>query len=288
MRDAVMRPAFNYYNFASGLSMRKILFITCLYLSVCPVFSQDISFIYEMKYRPNSGKAYFKNELFYLDVADKESVFRSEYDRSSDSLIQETGYGLGFKIFYNHQYYTQKKLEERKVIRIISTPVFSDIYSLPVGNPDWNITDDQLKIGDFNCQKATLKYGGRDWTAWFTQEIPIQDGPYVFSGLPGLIIKISDTAHDFNFELVRIIKNLSRIPHLKPKREITWDIFTKLQMDFYKDPYAEVKSRNIGYVNANEKGEKIDISMKKMTESMQKNIRENNNAVESDKMISYD
>lgn len=60
MRDAVMRPAFNYYNFASGLSMRKILFITCLYLSVCPVFSQDISFIYEMKYRPNSGKAYFK------------------------------------------------------------------------------------------------------------------------------------------------------------------------------------------------------------------------------------
>jgi len=59
-------------------------------------------------------------------------------------------------------------------------------------------------------------------------------------------------------------------------------------MDFYKYPYAEVRSRNIGYVNANEKGEKIDISMKKMTESMQKNIRENNNAVESDKMISYD
>jgi GLPGLI family protein len=26
----------------------------------------------------------------------------------------------------------------------------------------------------------------------FTTEIPIQDGPYVFKGLPGFIVKISD------------------------------------------------------------------------------------------------
>ncbi|WPO83009.1 GLPGLI family protein [Chryseobacterium sp. JJR-5R] len=137
------------------------------------VFSQDLSFIYEMKYRPNSGKAYFKNELIHLDVTDKESVFRSEYERSSDSLIQKTGYGLGFKIFYNHQHYTQKKIEEIKVSKIISTPIFSDIYSLPIEKLNWKIMDDQLKIGDFNCRKAELKYGGREWTAWFTQEIPL-------------------------------------------------------------------------------------------------------------------
>lgn len=235
----------------------KNIFVTCLYLSVCPVFSQDLSFISELKYRPNSGKAYFKNELFHLDVTDKESVFRLEYERSSDSLIQKTGYGLGFKIFYNHQYYTQKKIEERKGSKIISTPIFSDIYSLPVEKPDWKVMDDQLKIGDFNFQKAEMKYAGREWTAWFTHKIPLQEGPYVSSGLPGLIIKISDTARDFNFELVRIKKSLNRIPHLKSKREITWDTFAKLQKDFYKDSYAEVKSRNIGYVNANEKGRRL-------------------------------
>lgn len=94
--------------------MKTILFVICFYLSVCPVFSQNLSFIYELKYRPNSGKAYFKNELFHLDVTDKESVFRSEYERHSDSLIQKTGYGLGFKIFYNHQYYTQEKNRREK------------------------------------------------------------------------------------------------------------------------------------------------------------------------------
>ena len=268
--------------------MKRIFFIYCLYLSICNIFSQNISFLYELKYKPSSSKEYYKNELFYLDVSDKESIFRSEHERSSDSLIQKTGYGLGFKIFYNHQYYTQKILAEKKVYKIISTPIFSDIYSLPIENLDWKIAKDKLKIGGFNCQKAELNYGGRSWTAWFTSEIPLQEGPYVFHGLPGLIIKISDKTSDYNFELAKIKKNSNPISHLKSKKEITLETLKKLETDFYKDPYAEVKTRNIGYVNANEKGEKIDISMKKMTESMQKNIRDNDNSIELDQAVKYD
>lgn len=268
--------------------MKRIFFIYCLYLSICNIFSQNISFMYELKYRPNSNKDYYKDELFYLDVSDKESIFRSSHERSSDSLIQKTGYGLGFKIFYNHQYYTQKLLLEKKVSKIISTPIFSDIYSLLIEALDWKIKNDKLKIGDFNCQKAELKYGGRNWIAWFTQEIPLQEGPYVFSGLPGLIIKISDETFDYNFELMKIKQNLNQISHLNPKKEITWETLKKLETDFYNDPYAEVKARNIGYVNANEKGEKIDISMRKMTESMQKNIRDNDNYIELDRAVKYD
>lgn len=33
-------------------------------------------------------------------------------------------------------------------------------------------------------QKATCDFAGRKWIAWFTTEIPIQDGPYKFYGLP--------------------------------------------------------------------------------------------------------
>jgi GLPGLI family protein len=265
--------------------MKKIFFIYCLYLSICNIPSQDTSFIYELKYKPSSSKDYYKNELFYLDVSDKESIFRSAHERSSDSLIQKIGYGIGFKIFYNHQYYTQKILAEKKVYKIISTPIFSDIYSLPIENLDWKITKDKLKIGNFNCQKAELKYGGRSWIAWFAQEIPLQEGPYIFNGLPGLIIKISDDTSDYNFELVKIKKDLNQISHLKPKKEITLETLKKLETDFYNEPYAEVKARNIGYVNANEKGERIDISMKKMTESMQKNIRDNDNSIELNQAV---
>jgi GLPGLI family protein len=54
------------------------------------------------------------------------------------------------------------------------------------------------KIGNWEAQKATTEFGGRKWTAWFCEEIPLSDGPYKFKGLPGLIVKISDAdnSHD--------------------------------------------------------------------------------------------
>lgn len=51
------------------------------------------------------------------------------------------------------------------------------------------LSHETIQILNFKAQKATAKYGGRKWTAWFCQEIPIPNGPYKFGGLPGLIVK---------------------------------------------------------------------------------------------------
>ncbi|RTZ46452.1 GLPGLI family protein [Chryseobacterium arthrosphaerae] len=40
------------------------------------------------------------------------------------------------------------------------------------------------KNREFNTQKAVCDFAGRKWTAWFTADLPIQDGPYKFYGLP--------------------------------------------------------------------------------------------------------
>lgn len=58
---------------------------------------------------------------------------------------------------------------------------------------DWKLTNEFSKILNYEVQKATTEYGGRKWTAWFTKEIPIPDGPYKFKNLPGLIVKIEDS-----------------------------------------------------------------------------------------------
>lgn len=71
---------------------------------------------------------------------------------------------------------------------------------------DWVLHSDTARIGGLLCQKATLNFGKRKWVAWFTPEIPIDDGPYKFKGLPGLIIKINDDKNHWNFE-VKQIKN---------------------------------------------------------------------------------
>lgn len=70
----------------------------------------------------------------------------------------------------------------------------------------WNLTDNTQEIAGYACQKTTTSFGGREWTAWFTSEIPINDGPYKFAGLPGLITKIDSEDAEYSFEMVSIRK----------------------------------------------------------------------------------
>lgn len=48
-------------------------------------------------------------------------------------------------------------------------------------------------------QKAETDYGGRKWTVWFTTGIPVAEGPYIFYGLPGLIVRAADARSDYDF-----------------------------------------------------------------------------------------
>ncbi len=73
----------------------------------------------------------------------------------------------------------------------------------------WDIGDKQDTIAGLSCYNAHVTYGGRKYTAWFSPDIPISDGPYVFGGLPGLIVQISDEKGWFTFRL----KGLSVSPH---------------------------------------------------------------------------
>ena len=58
---------------------------------------------------------------------------------------------------------------------------------------DWNITSETKAIGKFTANKATAHFRGRDYTAWFTPEIPLPIGPWKLQGLPGLILEAYDT-----------------------------------------------------------------------------------------------
>ncbi|MDR2126438.1 MAG: GLPGLI family protein, partial [Prevotellaceae bacterium] len=41
---------------------------------------------------------------------------------------------------------------------------------------------------------------------WFTNEIPVKEGPWKFNGLPGLIVKVYDTQEHYDFELTSVRK----------------------------------------------------------------------------------
>jgi GLPGLI family protein len=72
--------------------------------------------------------------------------------------------------------------------------------------------DKDTVLSGFHCQKASTRFAGRTYIAWYTSQIPIDEGPYKFNGLPGLILKIYDIKKQHDFE----IKSITRVKYIHP------------------------------------------------------------------------
>ena len=78
-----------------------------------------------------------------------------------------------------------------------------DRYRYPVEMDDlqWELLDSTKNVLDYECQLASADYHGRKWYAWFTQEIPVQDGPWQLCGLPGLIMEAATADGEYGFTI---------------------------------------------------------------------------------------
>ena len=66
----------------------------------------------------------------------------------------------------------------------------------------WTMGDSTREVLGYTCQQATADFRGRRWTAWFTTDIPVSDGPWKLGGLPGLILKAYDEGQQHVFTAV--------------------------------------------------------------------------------------
>jgi len=110
-------------------------------------------------------------------------------------------------------------------------------YSEEIPQQQWEIHNDTLTIAGFVCQKASCKFRGRNFEAWFAPDIPVNNGPWKFGGLPGLILKLYDTEKRYVFECTQVeyftkkfpimmysfyknYKNVDRLKLLNLQREV--------------------------------------------------------------------
>ena len=73
-------------------------------------------------------------------------------------------------------------------------------YNQQLPKIEWKLENEEKKIKGIRCLKATCRFGGRDWTAWYAPEYAMPYGPYLFQGLPGLIMQVVDTKKNFAFK----------------------------------------------------------------------------------------
>lgn len=160
---------------------------------------------------------------------------------------------------------------------------------------DWKISPDKEKIGELMTQKATCTFAGRIWTAWFTTEIPIQDGPYKFYGLPGLIVRMEDQTKSHSYELkgVKKMNEDAGFESFKDKKRYNALIvldhkkFKKAYLDYRSDPNKATRqmmsSGNV-FSMTDASGNPVDMNkmMKDREKKQLESNKKNNNLLEKD------
>ena len=176
------------------------------------VNAQNNRFIYEYKFVSDSTKKdVVASEMMFLDITKNSSKYYSREVYVQDSIMRadlekQMKAGVSnFNIKRNDakgkvRYKVTKDYQKNKTY--LNVRIGSDSYKILEDRVlDWKILPEKEKIGNWEAQKATTEFGGRKWTAWFCEEIPLSDGPYKFKGLPGLIVKISDADNSHVMEL---------------------------------------------------------------------------------------
>lgn len=269
----------------------KLITIFTIFLISIGIQAQKKRFTYEYKFIPDSTNvSEVKTEMMNLDTSPSGSKFYSYTVYHSDSIakidlekqLAATGM-INIKADSRKglvRYTVSKKYPKYEIF--LHNRLLMDKYRVADERPiNWKISSDKQKIGEWNVQKAEADFAGRHWIAWFTAEIPIQDGPYKFRGLPGLIVKLEDQKKSHVFTL-QGIKNIDSIPNdVFDSKEIAINLkqYDKLIKDYENDPTKGLKQMQMGGMTMIMK-DGTGSQMKGQEERLKASIKKDNNRIE--------
>lgn len=275
----------------------KKLGIIVLSLFMQTIIAQTNRFVYQVTMKPDaSDKNDIKTENAYLDISPEKSVFYSENRIKRDSVIQAAMQSGGARGFNRDQmqslrsiinYSIEKDKKSQKMI--FKDRIGRDVYTYEEDRPiSWKIFLETTKIGEYKVQKAETDFGGRKWTAWFTTDLPYQDGPYKFGGLPGLIVKVEDDKDEYSFDLMKNYK-IADFPTLNQfgnTIKVKRSDYAKQQKKFMEDPMSFMNQgggisapMRVGGGNRSGGGNPAEMR-KRMEERVKEEAKKNSNPIE--------
>ncbi len=185
--------------------MKKLITILVVFLIQFAVWSQTYSIKYKSfssstdgnieeaieKWKNSTTESNFillyNNGISWYGAIDKAPIITEDPENSNEQVVS-TKRVVKVSVYKNHN----EKLLFTDFGEIFAR--FGEINPIKEQNLtiyDWEIKDKTQKISGYNCKLATLTDDkGVKVVAWYTDQIPINDGPSRFSGLPGLILQL--------------------------------------------------------------------------------------------------
>lgn len=257
--------------------------------------AQTHRFIYDVEYRKDSTSQLTSKQNFHLDITGDEVLYYTRDYFIADSLTKENipfpeGLKLSTSNIIKHtkgsSSFSEYDLLESTVLNLQTTDTQT-----------WTLTPDKKEVNDITLQKATTTWAGRNWTAWFAKEIPFQEGPYKFLGLPGLIVEISDDENNYQFSLVKSqnLKESAQDMIIEYAQEIsvpvTWEKYKRSKLKYYESPIGFIKNANGRSGNTefflNDGTVVSATNSREINERLRSALKQYNNPIELDKAIAY-
>lgn len=180
--------------------MIRIKFIIIILLVSAQSFAQN-SFLQKITYMANYNFDIPYSNLTELTYNKTESYYSVGDDilNDSENEVNVITYNDDFHEVYYTNFKENKILSKQKLIDKVVF-VKEKITKIP-----WTIdvNEEKMIIG-YNCTKATATFRGRQYTAWFTEEIPFKFGPWKLNGLPGMILEVYDSYNEVSFTVEKI------------------------------------------------------------------------------------
>lgn len=210
----------------------KLLFIFCAFVCILPCYAQPsqkpacLTVSYTEFARPYEECSYPSDCRMQLNILGNKSVYGMSHDDKDCNPNTSPRYFKNCPIEGDLTFTGE-----------LCIPV---TYTEPLPQMDWGLEEGDTTICDYKCQKARTTFRGRTWTAWYTIDIAISDGPWKLCGLPGLILKAEDSKGDFSFSAYKIKKGQEK--DIKCEKtgfmKITARQMAKDLTEYYKDANA--------------------------------------------------
>lgn len=210
--------------------MKKVLILICLvYYSNLNAQIEQLKVLYTIYY--NIDRPVTQQGILYLTPDTNVFIYGKDGDKKKVNISQDDPTTINVLLKGTKRYVSQT---QDSLISKIS--VVGDQFILREKMPDfnWQIQDSIKMIGNYTSRLATSHFRGRDYTAWFTEEIPVSAGPWKFNGLPGLIIDIADTTNQYHWVATAVSSDIPEkitLPDCKKCDTITIKDFEKFKFE---------------------------------------------------------
>lgn len=264
----------------------KILKNLVLIFLSCNFYAQNFRIDYQLTFKEDSLSPRTTSKNMVLLIQGNKSKFLSEQQYNVDSLkttdSKKTGMGDNSFLVVN----SKEGLSFKYYFFI------KDVYRVKENvKLNWELKPEKKYISTYLCRKATLKYKGRTWRAWYTQDLPIQAGPYIFRNLPGLIVYMEDFTGSYKFSLRSVKKRYDTFDDFDNMYENALTVPQKqlqqVYLNYYSDPLREMKSENEKAKFVDEKGNEIKPDFREMTKTIQFRLKKHNNPIELSEAVKY-